>query len=319
MTTRTDIHAPSSPDFDPETYTCHGVFDLSPEWGSPGRAQVVSRLVDAGYHFTSVHGIRQCGHCGQGIRYAALMTHEPTKGMIYVGETCLSNRFEALTKAQFQALREQARLNRERVSKREKISALLEAHPVLVWASYAFNIGEAGVETEMSDEYTGSPIEVRKPGTAWIEKVRAGWEISTLTDIWWKIERYADPSEKQIAFVESLVNKLSQKQAWQEEREAKAAALKASGVQAPEGRVQVTGTVVSTKWYDNNFGGSLKMLVALADGTKVWGTVPSSLDVDKDDEVTFTATFERKADDPTFATYKRPSKASVTHKEEVQA
>jgi hypothetical protein len=45
----------------------------------------------------------------------------------------------------------------------------------------------------------------------------------------------------------------------------------------PTGRVTITGGVVSTKWVENDYGGSLKMLVESDQGWRVFGTVPSRL------------------------------------------
>ena len=44
-----------------------------------------------------------------------------------------------------------------------------------------------------------------------------------------------------------------------------------------EGRRQVTGVILSTKWQDSQYGETLKMLVKEDDGNKVWGTVPTVL------------------------------------------
>jgi hypothetical protein len=70
---------------------------------------------------------------------------------------------------------------------------------------------------------------------------------------------------------------------------------------APEGRVTVTGTVLSLKDQTNKFTGRMesKMLVKLDTGAKVYaGALPG---VNKGDTVTFTATFKRSKDDPSFA------------------
>lgn len=115
---RTDIHRPSSSDFDPEAYDCLGVFDLHPEDGNNRqRVELVRTLREGGYKLAAhqqARGSGQCGHCGAHIRYAALMAHEASMELIYVGETCLLGRFEALTKAEFQRLRQAAALNAER-------------------------------------------------------------------------------------------------------------------------------------------------------------------------------------------------------------
>lgn len=64
-----------------------------------------------------------------------------------------------------------------------------------------------------------------------------------------------------------------------------------SAVVVPAGRHQVTGTVRSTRWEDNPYGGgALKMLVDC--GTfRVWGTMPSGMNAEVGEQVTFTATF----------------------------
>lgn len=294
-TTRTDIHAPSSPEFDPEGYTLEGVFDLSPDPMLSGnshrlRAATVNRLVEQGYRFTGVYGAGQCDHCGHApLRYAALLSHRASMGLIYVGETCLDNRFLSLTKGEFQALRKAAALNRDRLARKDRLATLLDEHPVLAWASYADNIAEAD---------------------GWADKTRAWWECNTLADIWWKIAKYAEPSDKQVAFVERLVGRLTEKQTGLDQREAESAALLASGATVPIGRQEVSGTVKSLKFVDNAYGGSLKMLVALDNGTRVYGTVPNSIcDVHDGDRVTFTATFKASDRDPLFGFYSRPTKA----------
>ena len=79
----------------------------------------------------------------------------------------------------------------------------------------------------------------------------------------------------------------------------------------PEGRIEITGTVMKVVERDGRFGWEHKMLV-VADGWKVWGSVPRALgDVEKGWTVRFTATVERSNDDENFGFYKRPSKASV--------
>lgn len=76
-----------------------------------------------------------------------------------------------------------------------------------------------------------------------------------------------------------------------------------------EGRIKITGKVVTIKWQDSAYGGSLKMLVLDDRGFKVWGTVPSALDAERGQMVAFTATVKASGDDETFGFYKRPSGA----------
>lgn len=78
-----------------------------------------------------------------------------------------------------------------------------------------------------------------------------------------------------------------------------------------EGRVEITGMVKTTKWVDNAYGGSQKMMVLDDRGFRVWGTVPRSLEISRGDRVTFTATVTASQDDETFGFFSRPAKASM--------
>lgn len=96
---------------------------------------------------------------------------------------------------------------------------------------------------------------------------------------------------------------------------------------APVGRTEVEGVVVSVKWIENEFGGSLKMLVEAEPGFRVWATVPKDLlmipvvkengrweewrEVNVGERIAFIATLEQSKDDASFAFGKRPSKARV--------
>lgn len=279
--TRTDRHRPSAPEFDPQDYTLVDVFDLEPEWPDD-RASTVRALVSSGHQFASHQRSGLCGHCGHRIRYAALMIHEPTKQMIYVGETCLDNRFEELTKDQFQALRKAAQLDREKARVLAAYTELIErCSPLVAYASYATNIGASEA----------------------IWNFRA---IDILSDLSAKARRYGDLSAKQVALISRLMDQLDEMERKHAEK------LKAPAAPpVPVGRYVITGEVLSTKFVDNDFGGSLKMLVQHESGWKVWGTVPSALVVERGTNVEFTASVLRSDDDETFGVFKRPTKARV--------
>jgi hypothetical protein len=81
----------------------------------------------------------------------------------------------------------------------------------------------------------------------------------------------------------------------------------------PTGRVTIIGRVVSTKWVENDFGGSLKMLVESEQGWRVYGTVPARLGeilartegTLVGSKVAFTATIQPKEQD--FGFFSRPT------------
>lgn len=115
-------------------------------------------------------------------------------------------------------------------------------------------------------------------------------------------------TEKQLAAAKKSIAKDA-------ERAAKRQAERDAASPVVEGRETVTGEVVTIKALENNFsysgGITLKMLVKDDRGFKVWGTVPRSIEVERGDRVTFTATLSASTDDETFGFFKRPTKADV--------
>jgi hypothetical protein len=171
--------------------------------------------------------------------------------------------------------------------------AAWEMYSVTVPALYAANQAHFDQDTDSNApvvRYTPLPYEER-----------------TISDMVGKLVKYGSISEKTLNFMGILLAKIPAR----ETQAAQRAAEKAAASDAPQGKVTVTGTILVAKYQESHFGEQYKMLVKLADGAKVWSTVPTSLgDVHKDDVVTFTATFERSKDDSKFAFAKRPTKAT---------
>jgi hypothetical protein len=97
-----------------------------------------------------------------------------------------------------------------------------------------------------------------------------------------------------------------------------------------EGRVTIQGTVISTKFVESQFGGSVKMLVEHADGWKVWGTIPTGISfinesveysdgskgwgqrcLQRGDVVRFNASVEKSDRDPKFGFFSRATKPAL--------
>lgn len=76
------------------------------------------------------------------------------------------------------------------------------------------------------------------------------------------------------------------------------------------GKQTVNGQVIFTKITNSEFYGiSRKMLVKTAEGAKLWGTLPSAVEIDYRGEIQFTATFEPGQNGMSY--FKRPSKVSI--------
>jgi len=105
------------------------------------------------------------------------------------------------------------------------------------------------------------------------------------------------------------LQRLAQEKTEQELAERDAA--HAEGEDVPEGRLVITGTLLAMKWQESQYGRTLKMLVQDDRGFRVWGTVPSSLDANRNDRIQFTAAVTQSDRDSKFGFFKRPSKATV--------
>lgn len=304
---RTDIHRPSAPEFDPESYRYAGAYyfgsnEIAALMGAGTWTQFNEREIQLeaqGYVRGGSH-LGGCGHCGANIMYAGLMVHEASHEWILVGETCLGGRF-AGSRADFDNLRRSAKAARAAIKEREAFEALCAEHPELAYASYAHSIAVCGI-----GDYSANLPELPETfGNA----SRQGWALSTLDDIATKARRYGKISEKQIALVTKLLGQV-------EQAAVDLVARQAEQAEVPDlvtGRRELVGECVSIKFVDSDFGGAWKMLVVLDDGTKVYGTCPRSLEIEEGQRVAFTATVERSQRKPerTFGYFKRPTQAKV--------
>ncbi len=134
-----------------------------------------------------------------------------------------------------------------------------------------------------------------------------------LIDMVRNLVKYGTWSDKQVNYARSLVEKLSSINELAFKRKAERELM----TDAPSGKVQITGEVLSTKWVDGYYGSEFKMVVLDERNFKVWSTVPAKIsdDVEKGSIVQFTATLTPSNDDATFAFAKRPSKAKVLQNE----
>lgn len=289
MSTRTDIHRPSAPEFDPTDYTCVGIFYLGSNpyvldsivgmiRDRSRHADAIERLKAQGMTRGGVYGSRQCSHCGAHLSFAALMVHTPTNTYLHIGEDCLDNRFE-LDKAEFQALRKAAAKGMKRRKVAKMIEALCAEHPLLVELTYLDGV---------SDRYN-----------------------DFVNDVGYRFRTKGELSEAQITAVERRV-------LCGMENQSRRDAERAASVPAPLGRHEVVGKVVSVKIQEGYFAGSSvwKMLVIADAGYRVWVTVPSNLDdLAPGMRVRFVATLALKRNDPNadpgFAIGSRPAKAEI--------
>ena len=220
--------------------------------------------------------IRKCVHCGHNpLRWLTATRYLPTGEIVVFGSDCTARlgfrNHVAFKLAQIQA---KAEVGHAKMKIWKARVAFLEAHPEVA----------AAVEQAKGDIHAKN---------------------SFVQDVISKLNQYGSLSERQVAAVlKSLARDVET---------AKAKAQEATEVkgEAPEGRVTVTGTVLSTKLVEGFYGSTLKMLLKLENNSKVWLTVPSKATINRGDSITVAATFEVSKDDKSFAFGKRPSLVNV--------
>lgn len=154
-------------------------------------------------------------------------------------------------------------------------------------------------------------------------------QLNAVQSMLGQLHKKGELSEKQVAYLRLI-------QKWHEERKVKEAEKVADKEPVPisENRITITGTVISTRWDDTDFGSVCKMLVEDDRGFRVWGNRPGSLEAketgnyeewgqpiysenaEKGSRVKFNARVEQSAKDEYFGFYKRPTKAEFIELEE---
>ena len=84
-------------------------------------------------------------------------------------------------------------------------------------------------------------------------------------------------------------------------------------VPSTEERVEFLGKILNTKYQENQFGGSLKMLFQDERGFKLWGSVPNKLLEENLEnlKIKFIASVQVSKNDKSFGYFKRPTKIEI--------
>ena len=239
--------------------------------------QELERIIGHDWYDRLVHHDKGwgCAHCGSTFAHGSVFLHIPTGEFISFGNVCASKR---LSQASNLAMRKDVLARRAATAK-----ANAEAAAEMAEALEAQLQEEEGLrEALQTDHYIVQDI----------------------------LRRQRPLSEAQVALVFKLAKEAAEKV--DAEPEPEAVDIPAEWL---EGRITFTGTVVSRKWKDSDFGGAFKLLILadVAEGQvcKLWGTEPSAIEAEKGDRVQMTARLERSNDDAGFGFYKRPTKPEV--------
>lgn len=285
---RTDTHRPAV--IDPSEYEFVAQEFLKIEglgaclWLQEMRRRIQEHMKRTGGTYSAhVHG-GNCMVCGSvNAIYTSLFYHAKTNSYVRMGTDCTDRIYgQDFGAGEF---RRKVEDWREGVAGKRKAQALLaDWNLTRCWDLYTEGI------RELPNKYS--------------------WEELTIRDIVGKLVKYGSISEKQQAFLHTLLQKVDNKPQIEAQREAERQAKRESAKPCPTGRVTVKGTVISTKMVHTDYspmGGTLKMLVESEEGYRVFVTVPSSVqNVERGSHVEFTATVTPSRDDNKFGFAKRP-------------
>lgn len=285
MTTRNDVHAPSR--INPDDYQYVALECLKIE--DPGAVAVLlmererfraHQAAHPGAEWSHHEHGGNCMVCGSvNAIYTVVFYHVPTNTYVRLGTDC-AEKMDMGDAAAFRAFRASVDDARKLQAGKHKAQAVLG------------DLGLSDCWPLYTAERTGQET----------------YEARTIQDIVGKLVQYGSLSEKQVSFAKHLLDR------HQHAAEIKAQhdAERALAPDVPEGRYEVTGTVMAVKAQEYGFFTRMVMTVKADAGYLVWGTRPDSLDgVKHGDRVTFRATVTRSDRDAKFGFFKRPTNAKV--------
>lgn len=275
------VHNPTN--FEPSDYDQLGVYDNKRPayYGQPiafYEAEVAAWKAELEDVFGPdwIKKIHHCAHCGNGrVRWITATIHNPTGERVVFGSDCTERLgFDNKFAFKLAQLKSKAEAGHAKLKIWNKRVKFLEANP-----DFAAAVEQAKGELHKSNSF--------------------------VQDVISKLNQYGSLSERQVA---AVIKSLARDVENVSRKAAEAAEVKGD---APEGRVTVTGVILSTKDVESVYGWTRKMLVKLENNSRVWVTVPSKAGAEKGDTITFTATFTVSKDDKSFAFGSRPTLVKV--------
>lgn len=286
MTKRTDTHRPSAIIPAEYEFVCYGY--MGRDIGALDIEAVSAQRKIRDEHFKRTGGTfshhehgGNCHICGAACKYDAIFYHKPTNSYIRTGLECADKVDASIDGALFRKVVKQGL---EARAGKKKAALALEARGL-----------DKKVEAVLS-----TPPESKKD------------EEYLVQDLHGRLVKYGVLSDKQWAFMGSLLTRIEKRQEWALKREAEKAAAKP--VPKVETRMEVRGEIVSIK--QGMFGE--QMLIKTPDGWMAFGAVPADLQragVTRGQKVKFMALVKVSDKDEKFAFFKRPTKAFVMNLE----
>lgn len=297
---RTDIHRPSAiipTEYDFVAFQgmkiegiedCHAVLEE--------RRLLTAHMDRTGGKFSDHEHGGNCHICGASFTYGVVFYHANSNSYIKTGHDCAHKL--GLGFGDFDGFKTSLRDAHElKAGKRKAEAVLTEAGLAAAWTLHSVTL--PALRDAAQDDFDCTGDQYDKP---WCSP-----DQLKVMDIVGKLVKYGSLSEKQLDFLRLLMDRITR----QPEIDAERAAEKEAAAPCPKGRTTVTGTILSTKVQESDFGSVIKMLVKADEGYMVWVSVPSSIEANARLRVRFTATLTPSETDPKFGYGKRPSNATT--------
>lgn len=329
---RTDIHRPSA--INPSEYSYVGLEHIKIEsigdcFAAQHHRQRINLHMErtGGTYATHEHG-GNCMVCGAWCIYTVLFHHVPTNTYVRTGFDCADKMGYSDGGALSAFRRAIGDATKAHAGKRKAAAVLAEAGLDECWAIYCN--GGAPFKHPTMEMVLGN-LRYKSDGMFCTEADCDLWckanrehlylhkQEETIHEMVGKLVKYGSISEKQVNFLRTLLQRIQERPA----RLALRAAEEAKAEDCPEGRVVITGLVLSLRVEDSQYGTVIKILVKDGRGFKVWGSRPRAIwvggetegNAEVGDRVSFKATVTRSPDDPKFGFAKRPEPISLEKKQ----
>ena len=297
MNARTDIHRPSV--IIPEAYYLVACL-CSPRAGDLGGCQfllyerelLAAHMKKTGGKYASHEHGGSCHVCGAWFIDHAVYYHADTNVYLNIGFDCAA-KMDIGDARRFRNFRTARKDASELKAGKTKAKAILEE------AGHA-NVWELFERFFSDSEAIHAYIDPLSNSLKW----KTQGNIHTVIDIVHKLIKYGDISDKALAFVATLPDRILNVKETQEKWDAEAAAAKPVPF---EGRQEFEGTIISKRLVESDYGNTEKITVKHADGWRVWTTLPSSAyNYEVGETIELRANITISDDDPKFAFAKRP-------------
>lgn len=319
-TNRTDAHRPSVIKPEGYTFVCFdyiGGSDLGAILMLAEERKKFQAHMDStkGRFSSHAHG-GSCYVCGAFACYLCTWYHAETNIYIQTGEDCAQKM--DMSYGDMNAFRRAVANAREaQAGKKKAIAALGDLGLMQAWEVYLQEFPKhcTGCGADGQDA-NGDDNGAFQPCTCDIQaRIRAfeQFEERTIRDMVSRLVKYGSMSDKVVAYMKVLFEKILQRPIIA----AKRAAEQEAAAPVPTGRVIITGRVLTVKqvkrptYRYGDTGFSTKLLVQGLTGFKVWGN--QFMNAQKGDLITFTATIQPSDKDTKFGFFSRPTKGSFVN------